>query len=88
MMDKKLIKVLEPIEEKFEVELFTFDEALSFYKSDIESYKSFVNKIIETSRNGRKDEELNADESCYIRGLKDSIEAVDLIFGGRVEEGF
>jgi len=88
MMDKKLTKALEPIEEKFEVDLFTFDEALEFYKSDIESYKSFVNQIIENTRNERSNKELNADESCYIRGLKDSLEAVDLIFGGRIEEGF
>jgi len=88
MMDIKLIKALEPIEEEFEVDLFTFDEALDFYKSDIEEYKTFVNQIIKTTRQGRKDEELNTDESCYIRGLKDSLEAVDLIFGGRVEEGF
>jgi len=88
MMDKELIKALEPIEEKFEVDLFTFDEALEFYKSDIKEYKSFVNQSINLIQQERSDEELNADESCYIRGLKDSIEAVDLIFGGRIEEGF
>jgi len=47
MMDKELIKALEPIEEKFDVNLFTFDEALEFYKSDVEEYKSFVNQSID-----------------------------------------
>lgn len=88
-MDKELIKALEPIEEKFDVELFTFDEALEFYKSDIESYKSIVNQLIVTIRNGRKDDkELYADELGYINGLKQGIETVGAVFGGRVEEGF
>jgi len=56
MMDKKLIKALEPIEEKFDVNLFTFDEALEFYKSDVEEYKSFVNQSIDIIQQERKDE--------------------------------
>ena len=88
MMDKKLIKALEPIEEKFEVELFTFDKALEFYKSDIESYKSFVDSLIKSTQRGREDNELYANELGYINGLRKSIEVVDLIFGGRVKEGF
>jgi len=88
MMDKKLIKALKPIEEKFDVNLFTFDEALEFYKSDVKEYRTFIYKIIESLQNGRSNEELNIDESCYIKGLKDGLEAVYLIFGGRVEEGF
>lgn len=88
MMDKKLIKALEPIEERFEVELFTFDEALDFYESDIVSYKSYIDSLIKSIHRGREDKELSANESSFIDGLKESIKVVDLIFGGRVEEGF
>ena len=88
MMDKKLIRALEPIEERFEVELFTFDEALEFYKSDIESYKSFIDSLIKSTQRGREDKELSVNESSFIDGLKESVKVVDLIFGGRVEEGF
>jgi len=34
MMDKELIKALKPIEEEFDADLFTFDEALEFYESE------------------------------------------------------
>jgi len=88
MMDKKLIKALEPIEEKFEVELFTFDEALEFYKSDIEEYKSFVNQSIDFTRQGRKDEDLYSNELGYIEGLKQGVKVIEMIFGGRIEDGF
>jgi len=88
MMDIKLIEALEPIEEEFDVQLFSFDEALEFCKSDIEEYKTFVNQSIEFTRKGRKDEELYANELGYIEGLKQGINVVEMIFGGRVEEGF
>jgi len=88
MMDKELIKALEPIEEEFDVNLFTFDEALEFYKSDVEGYKSFVNQSIDLIQQERKDEELYANELSYIEGLKQGIKIVEMIFGGRVGEGF
>ena len=88
MMDKELIKVLKPIEEVFNVNLFTFDEALEFYKSDVEEYKSFVNQSIGFIQQERNDEELSVNELGYIEGLKQGIKVVEMIFGGRVEEGF
>ena len=57
MMDKELIKALKLIEKEFDVNLFTFDEALEFYKSDVEEYKSFVNQSIVLIQQERKDEE-------------------------------
>jgi len=88
MMDKELIKVLKPIEEVFNVNLFTFDEALEFYKSDVEEYKSFVNQSIGFIQQERNDEELSVNELGYIEGLKLGIKVVEMIFGGRIEEGF
>jgi len=88
MMDKELIKALKLIEKEFDVNLFTFDEALEFYKSDVEEYKSFVNQSINLIQQERKDEELSANELGYIEGLKLGIKVVEMIFGGRIEEGF
>ena len=63
-------------------------KALEFYKSDIEEYKSFVNQSIDFTRQGRKDEELYANELGYIEGLKQGIKVVEMIFGGRIKDGF
>lgn len=85
MMNKKLLKELKPIEEKYGCELFTFDEALNFYRSDIKRYKRFIKQLVKEIKQGDIDPELL---KGVIAGLKQGVQAVDVIFGGRVEDGF
>ena len=85
MMNKALIKKLEPIEEEFDCELFTFDEAIYFYKSDLNNFKILINQFIKIAQEGSTNPEFL---KGMIAGLNQSVYAADLVFGGRAEEGF
>jgi len=85
MMDKELCEKLIPLEEEFDCELFTVSDALEFYEADIKSFKNFIYQFMELAREQISDTE-------YLKGVIDgferSIVAVDMVFGGRIEEGF
>jgi len=78
MMDKKLIEKLEPIEDEFDVNLFTFDEALDFVQSDMESILNGLDKAIEFS-------ESNED---FVMGLSTAKGLVRAFMQNRIDEGY
>ena len=81
MMDSKLIKKLEPLEEKFDCSLLTEDEALEFIKSDLE-------EIIKAL-----DHEINLvkhvpEAKSWIYGIETSKNIIKMIIDSRIELGF
>lgn len=78
MMDKKLIKVLEPIEDEFDVDLFTFDEALEFVESDMKSLMEIFDKEIE----------LHSGNPNFADGLFYAKSIVKTFMEIRIDEGY
>ena len=91
MMNKELIKELKPLEEKYGCNLFTFEEALEFYESDIKAYKDFVTdiyvKFIELKKHSKEDEYRAYYEGC-VEGLDQGFKAIRTVFESRIENGF
>jgi len=84
MMDSKLIKKLEPLEEKFDCSLLTEDEALEFIKSDSEEIIKALDYEIDLVKEDKDDNEVKA----YIKGIEASKFAIRSVLNTRIEEGF
>lgn len=84
MMDINLIAKLKPIEEEFNCNLFTFDEALCFLKSDLEVCNELINDEISfysstpnpLLRHG------------FREGLKKALEIINTVIESRIKEGY
>ena len=91
MMNKELIKELKPLEEKYDCNLFTFEEALEFYKSDIKAYKDFVTdiytKFIELKKHSEDNEERTYYKGC-VEGLHQGLKVLRSTFENRIDNGF
>lgn len=81
MMDIKLLKKLEPLEEKFECSLMTEEDALEFIESDLKECLKIIDEEIETLKD-------NPEAVQYVNGMNFARLFVKEIFQGRIDEGF
>ena len=91
MMDKELIKALEPLEDKFDVVLMTEEEVQEFLASDLKFMEEAFNEEIASARKMKEsllgtDGEANA--AGYIAGVQMGLEIARTWYDTRIEDGF
>jgi len=91
MMDKELIKALEPLEEKFDVVLMAEEEVQEFLASDLKFMEEVFDQEIVSARKTKEsllgtDGEANAEG--YIAGVQMGLEIARTWYDNRIEDGF
>ncbi len=79
MMDKNLLKALEPIETEFDVFLMTDEDALEFVKADKESINETINREIEIAKTCNKD---------MASGMEYVLQFINSFLQNRIDEGY